>query len=396
MGGTDWAATMSPPADASTEQGLRVAAPDLKAASPKLLKSGFAPFDREADDGNAACVEAPLSAFDTDITPTRQFFVRSHFPVPNIDPDRWRLTIGGEVETGLSLSLDDLRRLPQREIVVTMECAGNSRSSMTPRADGVLWGNGAVGTARWSGVPLAEVLRWARPRAGACEIVLSGADHGSEPGTEEELNFEMSIPTAKAAHPDTILAVSMNGQPLEPRHGYPLRAIVPGWYGMASVKWLTRISAVSTPFTGFFRGRAYTFIREGAPTQSEIIPAQEARVKSLITWPHEHAVLPPGRHTIRGVAWCGDSSIETVEVSGVSSRDGPEAWRPARVRPAVSGYSWVRWEAEVELPIEGFSLLRVRATDARGRTQPPTAEWNYRGLGNNSIHCVPIEVRAPG
>lgn len=356
-------------------------------------KAGYLPLKRHADDGEAACVEALLTSLESPITPTDQYFVRSHFPVPEVDAASWRLMVDGDVETPLSLSLADLSKFAEREIVVTTECAGNSRASMTPRAEGVLWGHGAVGTARWSGVPLTEILQRAHPRNSVCEVVLTGADRGTEAGADGQLSFEMSIPIEKALHRETLLARSMNGRALEPRHGYPLRVVVPGWYGMASVKWLTRIQAVSTPFEGFFRRRAYAYIPEGAPSRASIVPAQESRIKSLITGPSEHDVLAPGRHTVRGVAWCGDAAVRSVEVSCSSPSDAGANWLQARLAPATSPYAWIRWEAEVELPTEGFVTVRARATDDRGRAQPSVADWNYRGLGNNAIHCVPIEVR---
>ncbi|HYA57247.1 MAG TPA: sulfite oxidase [Thermoplasmata archaeon] len=345
------------------------------------------------DDGNAPCRESPLAALESEITPTDRFFVRSHFPVPAVDAVRWRVVVDGEVRQRLSLTLGQLKRMPHHDVVATVECAGNSRSSMSPRAEGVLWGHGAVGTARWRGVPLAFILERAGLNPGVHEVVLRGADRGKEPGANGVIDYEMSVPIEKATDPDTLVVDSMNGRPLELRHGFPLRVVVPGWYGMASVKWLTRVTAVASPFKGYFRGRAYTYIHEGEAFEGPRAPATTARVKALITWPGERHVLSQGRHRVRGVAWSGDAAIARVEVSGSPNSDDRLSWRPARLRPSLSPYAWRHWEVELDLLRPGFYTLRARATDARGRRQPMRADWNYRGIGNNSVHCVPVEVR---
>ena len=356
----------------------------------------FLPLEIRAPTEDAKCLESRLESLDAEVTPTRQFFVRSHFPVPRIDAATWRVVIDGDVERPLSLTLEDLRDLPHRTVQSVLECAGNSRMTVRPKPEGVLWGHGAVSAARWSGVALRDVLKLAGPKPTAIEVLFEGADHGAEPGVAREIPYQMSVSLPKALEDDTLLADGMNGTPLPPSHGFPVRAIVPGWYGMASVKWLTRITVTSERFAGYFRTRAYAYIREGDAPDTPTDPATTIRVKSLITWPREGQVLAPGPHRIRGVAWSGNGRVVRVEVSA----DPPTAkggyWQDARVAPAPSPRSWVHWELLCDLPTSGFHVLRVRATDEIGNVQPAEAEWNFRGLGNNSVHSVPIEVRPGG
>lgn len=354
------------------------------------------PLEIRAPTPDARCVEASLPSLGEGITPTRKFFIRSHFAVPLLKPETWRLAVEGAVEHPLVLGWEGLRSLPFREVTATLECAGNSRSTVRPRPEGVLWGHGAIGTGRFGGVSLGDVLARARPRRSAREVVLSGADRGKEPGVEGALRYEMSVDLAKAMDPDTLLAFEMNGAPLLPAHGFPVRAVVPGYYGMASVKWLTRVEVVDRPFTGYFRARAYTYIREGQRTAEPRRPVTTLNVKSLITRPGEGEVLAPGRYRIRGVAWSAGVPIARVEVSTSPVPEGPASWRTARLTPSSSRYAWTRWELDWEAREPGFYIVRARATDATGATQPEEAEWNFRGVGNNSVHAVPVEVRARG
>ena len=356
----------------------------------------FLPLEVRAPTPDARCVEASLPSLVDDVTPTNRFFIRSHFSVPRIDVEDWSLSVDGEVERPAVLRFDDLRAMPHRDLVVTMECAGNSRSTVRPKPEGVLWGHGAISTGRWRGVPLCDVLRLSGVRPTAREILMRGADRGREPGVNGDLPYEMSIDIDKALHPDTLLVDEMNGQPLSPSHGFPVRAIVPGYYGMASVKWLTGVTVLDHPFDGHFRTRAYAYIREGQHTDERKVPASFIRVKSLINWPREGQVLATGPHVIRGIAWSGQAPISRVEVSVSPPTGAGEVWLPARLRRLPSRYSWSHWELVCDLPDPGFYVVRVRATDELGNCQPAQADWNFRGIGNNSVHCVPIEVSSSG
>jgi DMSO/TMAO reductase YedYZ molybdopterin-dependent catalytic subunit len=356
----------------------------------------FLPLEVRAPTADARCVESSLSSLGDEITPIDRFFIRSHFSVPQLTREDWRLSIEGEVDHPTVLTFADLESLPHRDLVATMECAGNSRSTVRPKPEGVLWGHGAVSTGRWRGVPLAALLERAGLRATAQEVVLQGADRGGEPGVEGELRYEMSIDVAKALHSDTLVVDRMNGEPLPPPHGFPARALAPGYYGMASVKWLVRVRAVARPFHGYFRDRAYSYIREGQHASEPRAPARVVRVKSLVTWPREGQIVASGPHVVRGVAWSGTAPIARVDVNVSPRTTGGEVWRAARLLPVSSRHAWTHWEFLCEIADPGFYVVRARATDEDGNSQPAEAEWNFRGLGNNSIHCVPVEVRAGG
>jgi sulfite oxidase len=341
------------------------------------------------------CAEPPLHTLSSWITGNDRFFVRSHFPIPTIDIATWRLAVEGEVQRPLLLRFDDLRGLKELEQVVTLECAGNSRSTIYPRTKGVRWQNGAVGTARWTGVPLRDILLKAGVNPAAKHVVLEGADHGAEPDVAEEISYAMSIPIEKAMDGSTLLAYAMNGEPLEPLHGFPVRAIVPGWYGMASVKWITRIQLLDREFDGFFRTGSYVFIAEGDDPHQPKTPVTSQRVKSLVTWPREDAHLPPGRHVVRGVAWAGEGTVDKVYVStdAIDASDRKASWNEARLLEPRTPHAWVRWEYPVDLDQPGYYVIRARAVDAKGNTQPLHAPWNFRGVATNAVHAVAVVVR---
>lgn len=365
-------------------------------AAPSDSDARFLPLEVRAPTPDARCLESSLSSLDEEVTPTHRFFVRSHFAVPRVDPATWRLVIDGEVDRPTTLTLPDIQELPHRDLTSVLECAGNSRVTVRPKAEGVLWGHGAVSAARWRGVPLRSVVEAVGVRPGAVEAVLEGADHGREPGVAEDLRYAMSIFVDKALDEHTLLVDEMNGEPLPASHGFPVRLVVPGWYGMASVKWLTRINFTAQPFQGYFRSRAYAYIREGQPSDAPKPPVTSVRVKSLVTWPREGQVLAPGPHRLRGVAWSGEGSILRVDVSTSPETGAGGIWKPAHLVPGSSSYTWSHWDLLCEIPRPGFYVIRVRATDERGNSQPVQAEWNFRGVGNNSIHCVPVEVRRDG
>ena len=332
----------------------------------------------------------PLSTMDSEETPARSFFVRNHFPIPSLDISNWGLSVTGEVERPLRLNYDDLKRLPSKEIGALLECAGNSRATVQPPIEGLLWDHGGVGSARWAGVPLRAVLERAGLLTTAKEVLLEGADHGKERGEAGELSFAMSLPMDKALHPDTLLAYEMNGEALSPEHGYPLRVVVPGWYGMTSVKWLANIKVLDHPFDGFHQTRYYVYVEEGAENGSPKERVTSLQVKSFITWPDRGHLLVAGRHQIRGVAWSGLGPVSKVEVS----TDDGRTWLDANLEDSKSPYAWQRWGFSWEADRPGYFLLRARATDREGNVQPAKAQWNYRGFANNSIHAVPVEVRS--
>jgi sulfite oxidase len=330
--------------------------------------------------------EAPPVALREATTPARNFYVRNNFAIPTIAPERWRLRVEGAVERGFELSLEDLLELPARELVVTLECAGNSRLGLAPLPEGEPWGSGAVSTGKWRGVALRHVIEQAGLRGDVVEILFEGADRGEREDADGPLAFARALSLEKALDPDTLLAYELNGAPLPPEHGGPARLIVPGWYGMASVKWPVRMVALKQPFAGYFQTQRYVLDRPG---QAEKQPLRAMRVKSIITGPADGAVLSPGRHLVSGVAWSGEGSITGVEVCA----EGAGEWQPARLLGQPTRYGWRQWEFEWEIGCRGRHALRARATDERGNIQPDAAEWNRLGYANNAIQVVVVEVR---
>jgi len=318
------------------------------------------------------------------VTPTKHFFIRNHFAIPEVDVRNWSLSISGQVDNPFSLDYDELLAMPSHEVVCLMECAGNSRSTMQPPAEGVQWDHGAVSTASWKGVPVDVVLEGASVRGNAKDVLFDGVDRGSEAYGPSDLSYAMSIPIKKTLHPDTILAYEMNGRALTPEHGYPVRLVVPGWYGMASVKWLGSITLIEKPNGGFHEMDYRVYPADG----KESHPVTTLQVKSLVTSPTIRQQLPMGPNKIKGVAWSGEGAVTKVEVS----TDDAQTWHDARLDEPSYPYSWQHWEYEWETSRQGHHLIRSRATDDKGNVQPMQARWNYRGYVVNSIHAVPVSV----
>lgn len=330
--------------------------------------------------------ESPLPALAAATTATEQFFVRSNFDLPEIDAQSYRLTIGGSVRNPLSLTLADLRGLLRHQVAVTFECAGNGRKYMRPLPEGVSWNLGAVSTAHFAGVRLCELLERAGVGSRVCEILFIGADSGDiEDG--REIRFERSVPLDRALHPDTLLAMEMNGAPLTPSHGFPLRLVVPGWYGVASVKWLTEIRAIEQPFAGHFQAEKYVYV--GEPGIPEHAPVREMRVRSLIAAPSDGTKRPVGETIeIAGTAWSGSGRIVSVELS----TDGGESWFPARLLPSAGEYAAVPWRFNWRPTRPARYTVMCRAKDAAGNEQPMSPPWNRLGYGNNAVHAITVIV----
>jgi DMSO/TMAO reductase YedYZ molybdopterin-dependent catalytic subunit len=322
------------------------------------------------------------------VMPNAHFYVRDHFQIPMLDPATWQLAVGGLVERPLRLSLRDLRSMRSQTQVVTLECAGNGRWLLSPPVEGEKWEFGAVSTAEWTGVPLVEVLDRAGLRSSAREVVFRGPDSGSVDGGTEPVRFERSLKLDDARDSNVLLAYAMNGEPLPVQHGYPLRLIVPGWYAVGSVKWLTEIEVMDQPFQGYFQATKYQFERE---QDGRLLrePVTLQRVRALITEPQPQEQLQWGKVIIRGVAWSGAAPIARVEVSIDAG-----TWQEARLIGDRHRHSWQWWELLVHIEQLGEVVLRVRATDLAGRTQPEHPEWNRLGYGNNQIHEIPIQISA--
>jgi DMSO/TMAO reductase YedYZ molybdopterin-dependent catalytic subunit len=335
-------------------------------------------------------LEFPFERLDGCMTPNDLFYVRSHFPVPEIAAEAYRLEIGGAVARSLTLTYRDLLALPRHSVRATLECAGNSRIHLTPPAGGVQWDAGAVSTAEWTGVRLCDLLQEAGVAQDACEVVLEGADRGTppdEPRPPQPISYARSLPLAKALASETLVAYAMNGEELTPDHGFPVRAIVPGYYGMASTKWLTRIQVTRRPFMGYFQVSDYAFWDEqdGLPTRAPLGPA---RVKALIARPVVNQVLQGGaRVIIAGAAWTGDGTVTRVEVS----TDGGAAWADAAFLDPAQTFVWRRWEFPWEVPRQaGRRTLMARAHASDGSIQPAARDGRY---GSYVItHTLPVEV----
>ncbi len=336
-------------------------------------------------------LETPAHLLTSWITPNELFYVRSHFYTPAIRDDMWRLHVDGAIDNPVTLTLENLRRMSPSTLPVTLECAGNGRGYFNPPVAGVQWGKGAVGNARWTGVRLADVLRSAGVQPSARFLWLDGADTG--PGQAPD--FIRSVPLDKALRGDTLLAYEMNGERLAPAHGFPLRAIVPGWEGAYSVKWLTRITVSERDHAGPFVSTAYRIPRSPvAPgtvvDAAQTIPIQGLLVKSIISSPAAGAALPRGRATtISGFAWSGEQDIARVDVSV----DNGRAWMPATLDGERARYAWRQWTLRWVPDELGSHVLVSRATNAQGRTQPIEPSWNPGGYLWDAVDRVRVDVQ---
>jgi DMSO/TMAO reductase YedYZ molybdopterin-dependent catalytic subunit len=332
--------------------------------------------------------ETPIPALIGGVVmPNARFYVRNHFDTPHLDPLSWRLQVTGLVDRPLRLSLRDLHNMRSETLVATLECTGNGRSAFDPPAEGEQWQLGAVSTAEWTGVPLAEILGRAGVTPQAVEIVFRGADQGNADDAADPIRFERSLPVTDAGHTGPLLAYAMNGEPLPLEHGYPLRLIVPGWYAVASVKWLTEIDATGSSFTGFFQTQRYVYETERSGTIT-LEPVRLQQVRSVITQPSADQQITAGDLVVRGVAWSGAAPIDKVEVSIGS---GP--WQNARLIGQRHRHSWQWWELLTRIDSPGETTLRARATDLAGRTQPDRPHWNRLGYGGNAVQNVPLLIR---
>jgi DMSO/TMAO reductase YedYZ molybdopterin-dependent catalytic subunit len=335
-------------------------------------------------------LETPIAALDRSITPNELFYVRNHFVPPTLQANSWRLRVTGAVERELTLTLDEVRRMTSRTVTMTLECTGNSRSMLNPVVRGVQWGNGAISTAEWTGVSLVDVLNRAGLRQNAVDVVLEGADSGeitAEPRSPGVIHFARSLPLAKARQQSVVLAYRMGNAELPRYHGFPLRAIVPGWYGMASVKWLTRIIVMERPYNGYFQSFDYS-IYERRQGLVSVTPLSEMQVKSVIVSPTPmQRIAPNTPHRVHGAAWTGESEVTRVEVSA----DGGRTWAQARLLGNARAHCWRMWEYPWRTPAQaGRVTLMPRATDARGNVQPMQRDTDRRNYMIN--HVLPVEV----
>ena len=320
--------------------------------------------------------ETPLDRQLGAITPATRHYVRDHFAIPQAPG---RLAIDGAVRTPLQLDIDDIRSLPRRALVVTLECAGNGRAFLDPPVGGEQWGTGAVSTAEWTGASLKAVLEMAEPLSSAVEVLCAGADAGIPADVGAHTRYERSLPLGDALREDVLLAYAMNGDDLPPEHGAPLRLVVPGWYGMASVKWLARLRVLERPFDGFFQAKRYVV---GDRPLREIAP------RALTAWPRDGDRLAAHPFLARGYAWTGLGDVARVEVS----TDGGRTWSDATLGDAPSRYAWRPWHAAIDPRASGQLVLIARAVTTDGATQPLEEVRTALGYANNAVRPVSFEI----
>ena len=334
-------------------------------------------------------LEMPFANLDGFITPNEQFYVRCHFPIPEIDERAWRLKIEGAVDRPFELQYDQVCAMKTHTVAATLECAGNSRVFLVPKVKGVQWQLGAVGNAEWTGVLLKDVLQKAGLKSEAREIILEGADSGAiaePPRPGGKIHFARSVPIEKALH-DVLLAFQMNGERLTASHGFPLRAIVPGWYAMASIKWLQRIIVTDKPFNGYYQTVDYAYWKR-ADAGPALVPITELQVKAEIARPAMNEVIPgQSKYLVTGSAWSSASEIVKVELS----TNGGDSWELVRLTGKPVQNAWQLWEFDWETPSKsGKYTLLARATDSRGRRQTDKHDPDNGTYMIN--HYLPIEV----
>ncbi len=332
----------------------------------------------------------PLEALRYPVTPLGLHYLLTHYDIPAIDPATWRLEMGGAVKRTLSLSLGELRSMPAVTRAVTLECAGNGRALLAPRPVSQPWLTEAVSTGEWTGVPLRFILDEAGLREGSVEVLFTGLDRGIEGGVEQY--YERSLARCDALGGEALLAYELNGQPLAPQHGFPLRLIVPGWYGMTHVKWLGAIPGLTEPFAGYQQAVGYRLYdadgNPGAPV-TRMMPRSLTIPPGVPDFMTRERFLDLGICRLQGRAWSGRASITRVEVSV----DGGSTWDDAQLGEPVGDFAWRGWSYEWEAAVPGNYLISSRATDGAGDRQPVAPPWNLKGYANNAIERLAVIVR---
>ena len=365
---------------------MGAAAALLGGCAPQLAQAPLAPLPPKSKlivrSPRPLNLETPLAELSGGVTPYEAFYVRNNYDGPEMDPAQYALKVDGEVDSPLTLRLDDLRSMAQITQTITLECAGNGRGFHTPKASGLQWENGAVGNAVWRGVRLADVLRLARPRPTARHVVPDGND---APPTPQAPDFIRSHPIWKAMEPHTLIALEMNGRPVPHLHGGPARLVVPGWIGSASLKWLTRLTLADKEWGGPYMQRSYRSPRAEDPKQTYSLQSLEC--KSLIIRPLDGTRVAAGPQTVFGFAWAGEGTIVAVDVS----TDGGKSWVAARLSGDEHRYAWRRWEFAWDAK-SGAQTLMARASDSLGRVQPSSRPPDPQGYRWNVIHAVRVNV----
>ena len=332
-------------------------------------------------------LESPINIINSWITPNDLFYIRNHLSYPSFSLDSWVLTFKDKSKNK-RFGYAELLNMPQISKTVTIECSGNKRGLMEPPVSGDQWNLGAIGNAKFTGVPLSYLLDQVGLDSNIEELVFKGLDSGTRPDLPGTFNFERSLPNDKTLLSECLLALSMNDEPLPFKHGFPLRLIVPGWYGMAHVKWLSEISAIDSQFKGPFQVVDYVYL-QNEDDYSNAIPVAEIKVNSIISWPSKGEQLKPDAYTIKGLAWAGKATILYVQIS----TDNGFTWNNARLTSPEHGpYTWTFWEYSWEAITPGHYFIIARAVDSNGNKQPRVAAWNAKGYGNNSTHRIQVTI----
>jgi DMSO/TMAO reductase YedYZ molybdopterin-dependent catalytic subunit len=319
------------------------------------------------------------------LVPNELFFVRNHTRTPLVEANKWRLKVEGSgVQKPMELTYSEILSMPSVSVIRYVECAGNGRSFFAAvhgkKADGTQWKLGAIGVAEWTGVPLSEVLNRAGLKKSATDVMPEGLD---------DLKVRRPMPVAKALEEDTLLVYAMNGQPLPPDHGFPLRVLVPGWIGVANIKWVGRIEVSEKPLFSNWNTDTYVLIgpdyRPEPPSKGPVLSNQDLKSALELPWGGEVSV---GRRLVRGRSWSPFGKIAKVEYS----LDQGKSWQTARLREPNIAAAWVRWDFDWQ-PQPGKYTIRVRATDEKGKTQPDQVPFNQQGYLYNAMVDHPLEVK---
>ena len=333
----------------------------------------------------------PLEALCYPITPIGLHYLLTHFDIPVVDAGNWALPVGGHVRHPLRLNLEQLKARPSITMAVTLECAGNGRAWLSPRPLSQPWLSEAVGTAEWTGTPLKPLIDEAEPLDQACDVVFTGLDRGIQGDVEQQ--YERSLPLTECHRDEILLAYEVNGQPLPPQHGFPLRLIVPGWYGMAHVKWLRGITVIDGTFGGYQQASAYHYrlsADDPGVSVTRILPRALMVPPGVPDFMSRVRFLPPSRYLLTGRAWSGCAPVTRVEVSV----DDGVSWATADLGDAVSAYAWRSWSYAWDATTPGEYELSVRAIDGAGNVQPTEQNWNCEGVQNNCTQRVRVVVTA--
>ena len=333
----------------------------------------------------------PLEALHHAITPVGLHYLLIHFDIPTVDVVNYELSVGGRVRNPLRLTLDEITSRPATTLTVTLECAGNGRARLSPRPMSQPWLGEAVGTAEWTGTSLASLLDEAGPLPEAVDVVFTGLDRGVQGGVDQW--YERSLSLDDASRPEVLLVYAINGMPLPPQHGFPLRLIVPGWYGMTHVKWLRSITVADREFGGYQQATSYHYRTregEGGEPVTRMLPRALMVPPGVPDFMTRTRFVKPSKHEIEGRAWSGRGAIVKVEFSD----DGGASWARARLEAPVSQYGWRRWTSDWDATRLGEYELCVRATDEAGNVQPVDPSWNFEGVQNNSVQRVAVVVGA--